>query len=193
MRCRRFVDGCSTPSRSGPTTLRGMGRREARRVLWPIEWRIHTRKFRQQIGCRRNQSSASSGAPMAEAARFGQRGDDGRSHVGALGRSADAETRAHRIIQPNNGSPQQKQSAQIRTGSLVSELLNLPPPVVGCARMPPSPPGTVTANQGTPAASPATALCASPARRWPWPRVVEKISLRNVDADDANVVHGRFP
>lgn len=102
MRCRRFVDGCSTPSRRGSPTLRGMGPREAHRVLWPIEWRIHTRRFRQQIGCWRIQSSASSGAPMAEAARFGQRGDGGRSHVGVRGRSADAETRAHRIIQPNN-------------------------------------------------------------------------------------------
>ena len=54
-----------------------------------------------------------------------------RSRSGVAGRSIGGTEHIGPIFQPNNGGPQQKQSAQIRTGSLVSELLNLPPPVVG--------------------------------------------------------------
>ena len=60
------------------------------------------RRFRHQTACRAHRSAASSGMLMTEPAGFAHGGDIPRSHLGARRRSADAEIRAHLIIQPSN-------------------------------------------------------------------------------------------
>ena len=70
---------------------------------WDASSGGHTRtRFRNQTGCSRHRTSAPSRAPMAEPAEPDHGSDDGRSHLGARGRSADGETRADRISQPSN-------------------------------------------------------------------------------------------
>ena len=109
--------------------MRDTYRREAA-ACWGASSGGPARRFHDQPQCRRNRSSAPSGAPTAEAAGCGHNGDDRQSHVGARGRSADAKSRAHLIIQPSNSdthsNPALDHPAPFVVPSVASRL-NCPP------------------------------------------------------------------
>ena len=107
IQCPVFALGGSSrvfDTESGGHWRRIVGRTDASPAgCWNASSGGHTcTRFRNQTGCSRHRTLAPSRAPMAELAEPGHGSDDGRSHLGARGRSADGETRADRISQPND-------------------------------------------------------------------------------------------